>query len=128
MGLTFCKLAIEAHQGELLVYSEEGEGSTFYFTLPISEEPQLFESKQEIRSKSSALEVNFTAEEQVLLKPYIEKLQQIQVYEISQVRQIFKSLEEKEIVSKAVKKWQTELEIASHHCNEEKYFELLTLF
>jgi PAS domain S-box-containing protein len=35
LGLSFCKLAIEAHGGRIWVDSEPGKGSNFYFRLPV---------------------------------------------------------------------------------------------
>jgi two-component system sensor histidine kinase/response regulator len=35
LGLTFCKLAVEAQHGRIWVESHEGTGATFHFTLPV---------------------------------------------------------------------------------------------
>ncbi len=38
LGLTFCKLAVEAHEGEIWVEDNPGGGAVFAFTLPVLDE------------------------------------------------------------------------------------------
>lgn len=51
VGLTICKKIVEQHDGEMGVDSTEGQGATFWFTLPVSNNQQKKEAKPAISCK-----------------------------------------------------------------------------
>ena len=51
LGLVIVKGIVEAHGGQVGVYSEEGSGTTFYFTLPLQEVKQGVKIESKVRVK-----------------------------------------------------------------------------
>ncbi len=78
LGLSFCKLAIEQHHGKIWVTSEEGKGSTFSFTLPISNLEIKTETGTTITQESK--ELSFTNTDIEFLSRYYDKIQSLDVY------------------------------------------------
>lgn len=53
LGLAFCRLAIEAHGGQIWVEDNPGGGSVFNFTVPISKHPPEAENGKEAPDKAA---------------------------------------------------------------------------
>jgi signal transduction histidine kinase len=49
LGLTFCRLAVEAHGGRIWVESAQGSGACFKFTLPIADASQTLTEAQLVK-------------------------------------------------------------------------------
>lgn len=86
LGLTFCKLAVEAHKGNIGVVSTPGQFTTFWFTLP----GKLIDNNTETKVEMVPPPVNLNPELDVKEKETIAKvvadLKTIPIHKISQIR------------------------------------------
>lgn len=115
LGLAFCKLAIEAHEGNIGVNSETETGVEFWFTLPdCSIEEEKITSNLLIENNY----LKFTIEELDILKPIINELKRLEVYQISEINKILRKIDHS---SKRVKEWIEVLEQIVYEGNSKLY-------
>lgn len=132
LGLTFCKLVIESHQGTIGVVSELNQGSTFWLSLPKapSQGLEVPKDNQSLLSEDKGLEdekesfIPFTKEEIALLQPFIEELRHFEIYEVSAIK---KQLEKLPSSHSAITEWRIELENTLYAWNETRYQQLLDI-
>lgn len=128
LGLTFCKLVIEAHQGTIGVESQLGQGSTFWFQLAAnaaSSSPSQEIIEKELNNITSQ-KIAFNKEEQQILLPLVEKIREHEVFEVSPIKAILKPLDS--TPSEPITQWKQALEDSMYAGNEARFRELLNMF
>lgn len=88
IGLTFCKLAIEAHGGSIGAESELDEGTLIWFELPVVSVSGLICEEKDNNCFKSMVELS-CAEKEVLLECKL-KLASVAVYQTSEILNVFK--------------------------------------
>lgn len=126
IGLTFCKIVVEAHGGEIDVESQEGQGSNFYFTLPFIE--HLEDSTNLSKDVSAQLKrdksIVFSEKEKELLVPFLEKLQKWEIYDYSEIIAISKEIPTEYA---NINTWKEQIMNALHSVNEDEYLKLINI-
>ncbi len=123
LGLSFCKLAINAHGGKIGVESEQGIGTTFKLQMPKG-------TKTDPNSKVSDSNRGFGGTAKFILEPheisylspFCERLKEFTVYEYSDLIYILNEIDIKE--SHSIQMWKQTLENSIRACNEEKFNDL----
>jgi signal transduction histidine kinase len=118
LGLTFCKMVIEAHGGIIGVISEFGVGTTFYFTLPLSH--QTVQSTSIINHQA---EIILSDTEKAYLRTYLPQLSALDVYEGSEVIRVLNQIETSDTSPLGL--WKQALHDALFTSNQERYNQLV---
>lgn len=123
LGLTFCKLVIESHQGQIGVTSEENQGSTFWLTLPNAPlEDHISQIAKPAKQALAEPPLQLNEDEMAVLKNISEELKQYEIYEVSAIKKVLQKLPASE---GGIAHWKRALEDTLYAWNETKYKELL---
>lgn len=122
LGLTFCKIAVESHGGEIGVISEPDMPVEFWFTLPnlIS----YSESSNKIETSNDKQETKLNSNDIDFLTPYAKKMSEYKIYNISEIVNCLSSIPADD---EAVIDWVRKVKQAAFEANSENYKYLLQL-
>ncbi|OJJ21654.1 hypothetical protein BKI52_14190 [marine bacterium AO1-C] len=127
LGLTFCKLAVEAHHGQIGVQSTPGQGSTFWFTLPLSKQDQVVSEPTiaTIQDNTTPEVLSFTPKELGTLQPIAQQIVEFDIFETSNIVNALKPLNTEG--SQNLQLWKKEIEDTLYTYNEVRFGELVNL-
>ncbi len=122
LGLTFCKMAVEAQHGEIWVESEVGKGTSFLFTLPLAKVAESKDSEPISAQPAFTQNIVLSHDEKEALAPIVAKLEQTLVFEVGKAKAILKEIQHP---TEAIKKWENEVNQSILSLNETTYQHLL---
>ena len=121
LGLAFCKIAVEAHHHKISVESEEGKGAMFWFCLDKAGN----DSSNNTTFQAIEQSITLNNKELIFIKSYIDKIQHIEFYKISELRNNIKQIPD---ISENIKQWKHIVNRALITQNKDLFNKLIMLF
>ena len=117
LGLTFCKLAIEAHQGTITVDSTPDVGTTFTIRIPIEQQEVVAQQISMAKEQESLV----LDSERVLISRATAQLRDVEIYEVGEMSKVLEQLAREGVQSK----WLNEVWSAIKTADRQKFEDLL---
>ena len=114
LGLTFCKLAMEALGQEIGVLPASPSGNNFWFTLPVS-----LHNEYSLINDYEALGLSFDPQDNIIISFFRERLQKNEVNQLSEIVAILQEIH-CEPDSK-IFLWKNAVRQAAYKCDEKAY-------
>lgn len=124
LGLTFCKMSMNAIKQEIGVESELNKNTSFWISLEIVE--NIKDSKQKTDKETSEFYLNLSFQERELLLGFSKELKKLELFEVSRIKNILSKA--KESKSAEIIKWATKIDDASFAMNQELFKQLISKF
>lgn len=123
LGLTFCKLATEAHKGTIGVESQSGKGTAMWLQLPQAK-PSHHQvlAPQKVREKKGQL----STEDREWLADYLQQLQALPVYQFTKIESVLGQINLSE--RPHLELWKGELMHALSSSDQQQYDALIQGF
>ena len=131
LGLTFCKLVVEAHGGQIGVESVERQGTAFWFTLPLDKNAHQannvtnetkYAQNSPAQSPGTPL-FNFSPKEKEMLQPILNELSSYEFFEFTKIKVTLAQLEKFE--NENIQALTTQLNTAFLSMNEDNFHQLV---
>ncbi len=120
IGLTYCKMAIEAQGGNIGVTSEVGKGSDFYIELNYLET----KTSDIVEDDDKENYLLLSRENRNILQPHIKILQKKDIFEVTEIRNILKLINRE---NKELQEFCSQIEGSVLNCNQQMFNELIEL-
>jgi signal transduction histidine kinase len=123
LGLSFCKMAVEAHHCSIGVESDPGKSTTFWFTLKkgsmYNEMPYVVLENLSLSHSNTLSEID-----KEYLKSFISDLSSLKFYHIGKLLPVLTAIDHTK--SPAIERWKNDIENAVYSNNETQFKKLIS--